>query len=186
LTALSSINSYYKFMFVRHPLDRTLSAFRDKFRRQANYLSRYGTRIIRRFRGANASAESLKRGHDVTLAEYVRFLLDPSMSRATRAERTDIHWATQTDLCRPCSIDYDFIGHYETLDDDADFVVQQLNLDPKAQFPHQYDADGKPKKSRHSTVSDDDFREAFAEVPPEDLAALKQLYANDYKLFGYS
>lgn len=171
-------------MFVRHPLERTLSAFRDKFRRQENYMSHFGRQIVRRFRGANASAESLRRGHDVTLAEYVRFLLDPSMSRATKADRTDIHWASQSDLCHPCSIDYDFIGHYETLDDDGDFLVRQLRLDPKAQFPHQYDADGRPKKARR--VTDDDFREAFAEVAPDDFEAFKRLYANDYELFGYA
>lgn len=79
---------------------------------------------------------------------------------------------------------FDFIGHYETLDDDGDYLVQRLRLDPKARFPHQFDADGNPKKRR--VVRDEDFRDAFAEVPPSDLDALKRLYFNDYQLFGYS
>ena len=93
-------------MFVRHPLERILSAFYDKFRHQANYQAHYGRRIIQKYRGRNASSAS--RGHDVTLAEFVRFLLDPTISKQSRTGRPDIHWATQWELCRVCNIKYVF------------------------------------------------------------------------------
>jgi len=42
------LNSYYKFVFVRHPLDRLVSAFREKFTVNARYVRLLGPRIIRR------------------------------------------------------------------------------------------------------------------------------------------
>ena len=42
------LNNYYKFVFVRHPLDRLVSAFREKFSANARYKQLLGTRIIHR------------------------------------------------------------------------------------------------------------------------------------------
>jgi len=42
------LNSYYKFVFVRHPLDRLVSAFSEKFSVNARYKQLLGTRIIHR------------------------------------------------------------------------------------------------------------------------------------------
>ena len=43
------LNSYFKLVFVRHPLDRLVSAFNEKFSYNAGYKKRLGTRIIHRF-----------------------------------------------------------------------------------------------------------------------------------------
>jgi hypothetical protein len=36
------------------------------------------------------------------------------------------HWALYASLCQPCLISYDFVGKYETLDDDIDYIMHDL------------------------------------------------------------
>ena len=45
-----------------------------------------------------------------------------------------IHWREQYKLCHPCQVQFD-VGHYETLQDDAQFVLRKTKLDDKVLFP---------------------------------------------------
>jgi Sulfotransferase family len=55
------LNNYYKFMFVRKPLERLLSAYRDKMIKDVFYLRKLAPVI----------AEKYRRGTDYPLSEYV-------------------------------------------------------------------------------------------------------------------
>ena len=44
----------------------------------------------------------------VTFPEFIHYYTD-------NESRRDPHWQQYEKLCHPCSIDYDFIGHFETL-----------------------------------------------------------------------
>jgi len=162
------IDTYFKFVFVRHPLDRLLSAFLEKFRLAPDYMRTYGRRIVRRYR-ANATLASLHRGDDVTLDEFVRFIVD------SLRVQTDVHWTPQYQLCQPCSVAYDFIGRYETLWTDADYVLRMLGIDKHVRFP---------RWTRNRTT--DPYDSAFAGVTTEYMKRLRQLYSQDYEFFGYT
>jgi len=164
------IDTYFKFVFVRHPLDRLLSAFREKFRLVPEYMHSYGRRIIRQYR-ANATTESLERGDDVTLEEFVRFMVDTGLRF-----RKDVHWTSQYKLCQPCAISYDFIGHYETLWSDGDYVLQRLGINSDVRFPRW------TKNRTHNQP----YESAYDSVRPEYMKRLKKLYSRDYEFFGYT
>ena len=105
----SRLKEYAKFMFVRHPMERLVSAYRDKFvnnnRSQEKwFFSRYGRKIIKRYR-ANATRESFAKGHDVTFAEFVQYVID--LPRSNHHIMFDNHWRPMHDLCFPCAIQYD-------------------------------------------------------------------------------
>lgn len=72
------LQTYFKFIFVRDPLDRLLSAYVDKFQYGDNPLFtwKFGRHIIAKYR-LNASNESLTRGHDVRHDEFVKYVIDP-------------------------------------------------------------------------------------------------------------
>jgi len=56
------------------------------------------------------------------VTQFVRYVVHQRAARQV----LDHHWIPQSEVCRVCKIRYDFIGHYETLHKDADFVVDKL------------------------------------------------------------
>ena len=114
----SRLKSYFKFMFVRHPLERLLSAYRSKFQdlsdRTIFFRKSYG-RHIARFRQIWQPDEPV---NDVTFPEFVRLVLD--------AQPNDRHWAPMANLCLPCQIQYDFVGRFEKLEEDANQLLAQI------------------------------------------------------------
>ena len=123
---LYRLRHYYTFVVVRHPLTRLLSAYVDKlFVQDATtlfYQRSVGRHIVRNYR-RNASRESLQRGHDVTLEEFVRFVVNES---DLSAYRQDAHWAPISQLCSPCHVRYDYVAKVESMQQDAVTLLNAL------------------------------------------------------------
>ena len=119
---------------------------------------------------------------NVTFPEFIRYVIDSWHA----GDRLDRHWIPQSTLCQPCQYHYDFIGHHETLYEDADTVLERLNveIDPQDvvvnEFPRVSYDDQMFEKS--STV----MEEFYSSIPDNDMNELYRLYAADYELFGYS
>ncbi|KAK1906761.1 Carbohydrate sulfotransferase 11, partial [Dissostichus eleginoides] len=94
--SISEINhrlkNYLKFLFVREPFERLVSAYRNKFTLKYNssFHKRFGTRIIRRYR-KNATQEALVNGADVKFKEFAEYLVDPATQRDGPLNE---HWQT--------------------------------------------------------------------------------------------
>jgi len=170
-------HNYFTFLFVREPLDRLVSAYRDKVLEDRGY--HVDIDIVRRYRPRDYNVSVTR--YNVTFAEFVRYVL----SERIGGRVLDRHWIPQSELCRVCQYRYDFIGHQETLHRDADFVVAKLKsriTDPEQRrrvanvtFP----ADSGHKKSSNL------LQQMYADVPAAHIHALYQLYAIDYALFGF-
>ena len=167
------MKNYFKFMFVRHPFERIVSAYRDKFVRKNVYQKYIGRYIVRNYR-RNPTAKAVVEGTDVTFEEFVRYLLDPK----TRSKRPfDRHWLSFHETCHPCYMHYDFIGKFETLQEDAAYVIKRLG--GGVEFPDE-DPDNKWKgSSEYVAVIKNN-------ISAESYLKLKELYALDYFLFEYS
>jgi len=121
---------------------------------------------------------SLKTGDDVKFEEFVQYVLQEARQGQ---EHLDNHWRPQYSLCQPCHINYDFIGHYETLHEDAEHVLRQIsrlsnNTDVK--FPAT-DVDSRNRKRREFPWK------FYEEISTKNLFLLLQLYKKDYEVFGY-
>ncbi|XP_044177025.1 carbohydrate sulfotransferase 14-like isoform X2 [Acropora millepora] len=166
------LKEYYKFMFVREPLERLTSAYKDKFvRNNTSFHKRYGRRIVKKLR--KNPPVGLK-GDDVTISEFFQYITE------SRMEEMNEHWMPYHMLCQPCAVSYDFIGSFENLESDATQVLKHLNIDEQVSFPKQqkwYKAGGKgivtgaPK---------------YTSVPKRLLKKVIDKYAIDYELFSYS
>ncbi|XP_045166037.1 carbohydrate sulfotransferase 11-like isoform X2 [Mercenaria mercenaria] len=166
---------YKKVIFVREPLERVLSAYRNKFVQQGNdyFKEKFGRKIIKRFR-ENPSEKSLMKGDDVTFKEFVQYLLD----RKTIEQGYNEHWESFHDLCHPCHIRYNYIGNYETLDDDVNGLLKILEVEDKIQFPDRGDM--------YKTLKTEDILLKFyQELEPQMLTKLWKIYAKDYAIFDY-
>jgi len=170
---------YFTFMFVREPLERLVSAYRDKLLVNLGY-DDVDIDIVRQYRPHeyNASVKS----YNVTFAEFVRYVLD----QHSAGKVLDRHWIPQNELCRVCQLRWDFIGHHETLLEDSDYVVSKLKsrimdvehriLVDRVKFP----ADSGHRKSSEF------LQQMYATVSAADVQALYKLYAVDYALFGFT
>ncbi|XP_019625100.1 PREDICTED: carbohydrate sulfotransferase 14-like [Branchiostoma belcheri] len=167
------LQNYYKFMFVRDPLERLVSAYRDKFveHPEEYFGRRYGTRIQKMYR--NGVWNIL--GADVTFEEFVRFVI--------QAKGYDLneHWQSYTELCQPCAVNYDFIGMYENLEEDTEHVLKVLGVDKKVSFPRR-------QEQIYNKRTTGEVLKEHLDVLPDAESYIRKLvkkYSLDYTMFGY-
>lgn len=180
------IQTYTKFLVVRHPLERLLSAFRNKLEgngRPARVFKRvYGAKIIREYRRGpetsrenTTSVEELEKesakttGEDVRFSEFVSFLLDKEDLAIVNE-----HWRPYESLCHPCALSYDVIAKYESLEEDSEGFLRLIGAPEGLHFP-QY-APTNTSALLHSYL---------ASVKPDRLAQLMMAYQRDFQLFQY-
>ncbi|XP_040267515.1 carbohydrate sulfotransferase 14 [Bufo bufo] len=164
------LRHYYKFLFVREPLERLLSAYRNKFGEIKEYQQRYGLEIVRRYRQDPAAASS--KGDDVTFSEFLRYLLDED------AEKMNEHWMPIYNLCQPCAVPYDFIGSYERLGEDANQVLEAIGAPSYIRFPE--------RQAWYKPVTKETLRYFLCNTPQGLLRELLPKYIMDYSLFAYT
>ena len=167
------LHHYFKVMFVRHPFERLLSAYINKFgtRYNAYFSKRFGRTIVRRYR-KNPSAQSLQRGDGVMFNEFIQYIVDPL---TTQSESLNEHWQLYDKLCKPCVVKYNYVGKYETLSQDAQNVLRTIN----ASHIHF------PDFARSGKKTADLVNGFFANVSSNDLHRLWKMYEVDFEMFGY-
>lgn len=168
------LSNSFKFMFVREPFERLLSAYKDKFvftRPVDRYmLDTYGRKIIRKFR-PNATRKALESGDDVTFPEFIEYILKDGIQ-----EGLNWHWNTYQDQCRPCSIEYNFIGRFEYLPHNAEYVLKKAAVHNLAQFP---------RKAGYSKTHNELIK-YYSQIPLEWIIQLGRVYRSSFEMFGYS
>ncbi|XP_006822516.2 carbohydrate sulfotransferase 11-like [Saccoglossus kowalevskii] len=161
------------FLFVRHPFQRLLSAYRNKFEIPDYYdiAEEIGRKIVSHLR-PNASASVKNSWKNVTFPEFIQFLLYIS-----NKNRYNWHWDFQHKLCEVCEFSYDFIGHFENIVEESNYLLRSIGI-TDVSFP---------EFSTHATNSSNInmYLKYFAQVPGEDIIKLYKLYEMDFKLFGY-
>ncbi|XP_043918416.1 carbohydrate sulfotransferase 14 [Protopterus annectens] len=161
------LQHYFKFIFVREPMERLLSAYKNKFGEIEEYQKKYGVEIAKRYR----TNPGKTKGDDITFSEFIRYLLDEDV------EKMNEHWMPIYNLCQPCAVRYDFIGSYERLHTDAHFVLQQIGA-PFVQFPE--------RQAWYKPVTKETLHYYFCSTPRDLLSDLLPKYILDFSLFAYS
>ncbi|XP_073931541.1 carbohydrate sulfotransferase 12 isoform X2 [Castor canadensis] len=171
------LQKYTKFLFVRDPFVRLISAFRSKFELQnEEFYRRFARPMLQLYANLSSppasASEAFGAGLRVSFANFIQYLLDPHTE--TLAPFNE-HWRQVYRLCHPCQIDYDFVGKLETLDEDAAQLLRLLRVDARLHFPPSY---------RNRTASS--WEEGwFAGIPLAWRRQLYKLYEADFVLFGY-
>ncbi|XP_028733614.1 carbohydrate sulfotransferase 8 [Peromyscus leucopus] len=170
------LSTYTKMLFVREPFERLVSAFRDKFEHPNSYYHPvFGKAILARYR-ANASGEALRTGSGVQFPEFIQYLLD-----VHRPVGMDIHWDHVSRLCSPCLIDYDFVGKFESMEDDANFFLHLIHAPGNLTFPR-----FKDRHSQEARTTSRITHQYFAQLSALQRQRTYDFYYMDYLMFNYS
>ncbi|XP_029464212.1 carbohydrate sulfotransferase 8 [Rhinatrema bivittatum] len=170
------LNTYTKMLFIREPFERLVSAFRDKFEHANNYYHPvFGKAIISKYR-RNATREALRTGSGVQFKEFIQYLLD-----VHKPVGMDIHWDHVSRLCSPCLIDYDFIGKFESMEEDADFLLHLISAPHNLTFPR-----FKDRHSNEERTTNKITQQYFAQLSSSERQRTYDFYYMDYLMFNYS
>lgn len=163
------LNDYTKVMITRHPLERLVSAYRDKLLHSEPYYSdTLANEIKALFRKNKTSTEK------VTFQEFVNFVV-------SREHKTlDIHWKPESELCDPCNIHYDILGKYETLEQDAEHVLRQIGAPSGLHYPTIKEHNSEERTNSNITWT------YLEKLSQDQMQKLRELYRLDFSLFNYS
>lgn len=161
------LKNYFTFLFVRDPMERVLSAYKNKFLQDNNYFHRtYGRGIIKLYR-PNATKEALETGSGVTFPEFTRHVVE--------IQSRNEHWQSFDKLCHPCAVNYDFIGRFENLYEEASYLIKKTGIDDRVS-PDSFQSSKTPAEMLHY----------YSQIPKERILQMAKIYDSDYKMFGYS
>uniref|UniRef100_A0A8C8SIQ8 Carbohydrate sulfotransferase n=1 Tax=Pelusios castaneus TaxID=367368 RepID=A0A8C8SIQ8_9SAUR len=171
------LKKYTKFLFVRDPFVRLISAFRSKFELEnEDFYRRFAIPMLKLYSNhtslPTSVSEAFRAGLKVSFPDFIQYLLDP---RTEKMAPFNEHWRQVYRLCHPCQIDYDFVGKLETLNEDAAHLLQLLKVDRLLHFPPSY-------RNRTASSWEEDW---FAKIPLAWRQQLYKLYEADFVLFGY-
>jgi hypothetical protein len=167
---LQILDDYFVLMVVRHPLDRIISAYRDKLAgNNSIYEHRLGRSVLKAVR-PQASDTVKQRGHGVTFQEFIQYMI--------QTEYDNGHFTYYQSLCHPCLIQYDYIAKLETQYTDASYIINK--------YLAGYGADG--LSNLHSNRGGASQWKALSEydsLSPEELDTFIAMYTPDINMFGY-
>ncbi|XP_074520957.1 carbohydrate sulfotransferase 10 isoform X2 [Halichoeres trimaculatus] len=175
------LSTYFKFFIVRDPFERLISAFKDKFvknpRFEPWYKHKIAPAIIRKYRKRQFDSENTTSG--LHFEDFVRYLGDVEGRHHLDRQFGEpiIHWMTYADLCAPCEIPYSVVGHHETLDQDAPFILRAAGIDQLVSYPPI-----PPGITRYNRTKVEQY---FSGISKRDIRRLFARYQGDFSLFGY-
>ncbi|KAL4225667.1 hypothetical protein ACF0H5_016356 [Mactra antiquata] len=130
--ATSNSLTGFKYMFTRDPYNRLFSFYVDKMVAPNPYFWKsVGTNIIKLTRPT--AKRPVHCGHDVTFSEFIKFVIQTLKTRSN----IDPHWIEMERNCRPCQVQYDYIGKMENFKDDLIPIIDKLGLSKMSLFLHE-------------------------------------------------
>ena len=159
-TEKTILDTYYKAMFVREPFERLAAAYRDQ------HTNLYFKKM---FHPEIKKVEEVKK-KEITFAKFVR---DDILRNKKTTLETNQHWRSYEHIC-PCEVQYDFIGHFENLAEEAPQLLKTIAVDDYVTFP-----DYHPSKSQPYML------EYYSQLTKDEILTLGEIFKLDFKLFGY-
>ena len=176
----SKHKDYTKFMVMRHPFDRLISAYHDKafphFINNGKAITRHYSKhiskwVIKQYHKTDTSIN--KRDFNATFWEFGKYIF----------HKGDRHWSPYHSVCGECIIDYDFILRTETLDADSKSFLEKSY--PELSGIPAYNAMRKTHNAKQNlkTVK---FLNEFGTLGQKLIMKLMQKYKLDMEPFGYN
>jgi len=168
------ISNYYKFMFVRNPTRRIISAYRNKFNEIEAFYKTYGKKINEIFhpKRLHQNYEGKVIGDDIAFLDFIKYL-----NEGVELIDMNEHWMPMSLLCQPCVMGYNFIGSTENIDEDSETVLRSIKAPSQVHFPK--------RQSYYKPTSKSLENFYLSLLPRNTLHEFVQRYSLDYNMFSY-
>jgi len=177
-----------KFVVVRHPFERLMSAYVDKLQsydrdlkyRGGYYYAMYGADIVTKYRPKYQEKfpkNPLFMRKEPSFVEFVEYLLE------TPVTLYDEHWKPQFLLCPPCHFKFDVIVKMETFDRDTQFILQQRGLEGRVSLRRSHSSGSSDRTGREESHQ---TRAFFSQLSQQMVKALYDKYRLDFLMFDYN
>ena len=169
-----------KFLNVRHPFSRLISAFRNKISGETPRITQdrsftdVALHIVHKYRKGARAKDFNVTTLRVTWDEWIQYLTDPD-----ELSRFDPHWREMYKLSLPCLVNYDLIAKLETVESDMEFLLDFLGL------KHFHFPTFRPPYHRDGEDKVDLIQLYFGNMSTRHLQRLYDVYKLDFELFGY-
>jgi len=161
-------NKTFSFLITRHPFERLLSAYRNKFVENDKFNEKHGQQIIIKSRKEPPEDPYYK--NRPTFREFTDFILH------TNVTSMDGHWTPIYNLCMPCHVDYDIIGRLDNIGTDSEEILKNIGIEDHLPTEHVT-----MNKSSEKTIE-----EYFSQLDRATLDNLYKVYEMDFVLFKYT
>ena len=151
------------FAFVRDPFDRLESCYYNKMVIKDQSLKWMRDHILVTYRKVENPGNLTP-----SPQEFAQYLIDLSLT--TPYENWDDHIKPLWASCPFCSVNFDIIGQMETYDEDAKFIIENLQLD--LEIGEHKNHGGKK-------------RDFYEQIPLDMVEKLYEIYKEDFEMFGY-
>jgi len=126
---METLKSSTKFLVVRHPFDRIISAYKGKIA-NPNAKPRFYRKLQKEIK-AKYSKNKKEIAAEVppSFAEYWEYLTDITEDLVNPKEWRDVDCVQSFySVCIPCDVEYDVIIKLETHDEDTEYLIRKYNL----------------------------------------------------------
>ena len=165
---------FVSFTFVRNPWDRLASAYLSKIARPS-VKDRQAREVQQRIR----EVFGLKKRSRVSFGHFVRWVVQQNSSSM------NAHWRLHSDRCETLHTPYEFIGRYETIQEDILHILGLLGWSPSLiPATHWSTLDSKTGKAKERQNESTKLLKLYDSPQLVELVARK--YRNDIVPFGYT
>ena len=172
--------------FVRHPFERLVSAYNDKF--GGNHIKGLFTGI-KFYQKWFENDKSFSRFVNLVLYEYRRSCY-PDNTIASRIhirfndaceDKINEHWRPYLSKCSYCDVNYDLIGRMETWNDDLNYIIQKRGLEKVLPFQKLKISHDHPTKQNTSKMT----KQYFSKLSKQQKGDLYHMFRIDFEMFNY-
>ena len=164
---------YFSFMFVRHPFERLVSAYRHKFEGAKDGMRSTAVKIRRMYRN-NLTDSQYKSGVGVTFNEFIKYIIHVYDKKGVMA--LNGHWKTFFGLCDPCTQSYNYIGKYETFSEDSEYILTKTGWSDRIKLD---------RFNGYNISSRNLMEYYFTTIDNKTIDTLYKIYENYFHAFGY-
>ncbi|XP_078668256.1 carbohydrate sulfotransferase 12-like isoform X1 [Branchiostoma floridae x Branchiostoma belcheri] len=177
--------TYRKIIVVRDPLERLASAWINKFVEMPKIERdfwwtmelNHGLRTYRERNRPDKSSKS-KVKEERTFNDRKPVSFRDFLYAVSKKVFDNEHWISINRLCLPCQINYDFIAHTDTIASDVRLFLKKNNITANE--------DVLPEQRQRQANDDNVFGGIYGQVPIEDILPLRDIFQEDFDMFGYS